>query len=412
MTNNQRAIQAFNDIRNVASIPTGTVIEDYPPLIQSKMGNSQQVFGGKWARPPQRPPIPETINPNEMYWLYGLEASNPNDFAVYISGNTEVEWVFGTGIKETFPNGTLISHSFIYDDVDIIPGPYGIKWFWIKITGTNITTVNLNVRPTSWVTGSTQDKFFPQVYEWHWNLPELSANLFGATIFYTEYRFLDLFVLHGDHKMTNLDNFMKNCVSLKVPPIMSFKGVLSVVSFCYSLYSLDVTELILDFPDATALPGIYSYLYSMAPMKVVLNAPKCLSLANSFAQNANFSPETIEINAPVCTTISGIFAGNATMSKIELNSPLLNDAAISFMINALKSIRIFSMNAKCIKVDVQRNQLDIDDIMTLCDDLYDRTSLLAGIVDIRKSRAVSPVDKLTTEKIARFTAKNWTVTKV
>lgn len=369
----------------------GVAVPDNTPF--TELGNKVRAIpqeGGTtepsdgWTRPADRPPVP-TVSPEEIYMLFGVMPTGPNDYAITLTavGGYRVDW--GDGTVETIASATKCEHMYNYASLAVTPNVDGVKWVWIKFTPVSsvFTVINTNVRHSSRPTASSTALFAPQVYEMYLNAPNVTTWAWANTS-YTRFYQLEILDWQGVNKITTGSYFLYYAVNLKQLNI--YTGLMT--NFSRFLYYCCSFNRLLRSIDTSKGTNFSYFMYQCNSF----NQPLDIITSNGddftyFMYNMWSFLHPIAVDLIKATTAIGTgFIGSNNNSQTGL--------------------RLLNMGSIHTALTISNSNLDVTALVALFGDLYNRSSTTAGTLTIT---GVFGASQLTAQQRAIATSKNWTI---
>lgn len=434
-------------------VPASTPFRQYASKIaaipQEGGSTGGEATDDGWTRPADRPAVP-TVNENEIYMLFGVIATGPNDYAItlMVTGGYKVDW--GDGAVETIANGVKCQHMYDYASLAVTPNTDGVKWVWIKFTpvvANPFTTISTNVRHSSRPTASSSNIFVPQVYEIYMNAPGVYTWTWSGSS-YTRFHNLEIFDWQGTNKLDTCAYFLAWSYGLKkirmdaslenggltdtyfrnlsyflqystefnsslddvIFPIGRTVNISYFLAYCYSFnQSVDFLSKFTSISGSNILNNCYSF---NKPIKATVATGSNVSLSNFMTNCYNFN-NTIDLDMSNGGAYSGSFSNMYSFTGIIIANLLgatTNPIGTSFIGTsnfAQTGLRLLNMSSVHTALTISNSNLDVVALVLLFGDLYDgsadsttRTLTITGVFG---------ANKLTKAQLAIATAKNWTV---
>lgn len=316
------------------TVPDTTPFRQYADKIAQIEGGGESSgeTAAEWVRPAGRPDVP-VLNDNEIYMLFGVSPTGPNDFAITLTctGTTYYYANWGDGLitKDPVISGSMASNIYFYDELDIVPDADGIKWLWIKfyVSAGSFTGINLNVRPATRPSASASSIFVPQVYEIYMQAPNVSTFAFASNT-YTKYRMTEIFKYYGTNLITSFYYFMTDWVNLKLLEIDTSRGT-NFSYFLQSCYSFN-GKLNIDTTQSINFSYFLTNCYAFnQPLNI--NTDRGMDFSN-FMQSCYSFNQPLNINTSKATSFTSFM-----VNCYNFNQPLTLDVGSTTSISSFLS---------------------------------------------------------------------------
>jgi len=370
---------------------------------------------GEWVRPSDRPTAP-TLNEEEIYMLFGVQSTGPNDYAITLtaSGGYTVDW--GDGTVEDIASAIKCEHMYDYSTLAVTPNDIGIKWVWIKFTPTlatsYFTVINHKVRHSLRPASSSNSLIVPQVYEIYLNAPNVTTWAWTSAT-YERFYALEIFDWQGTNKLSTCSYWFYYCKSLrKVRMDASSPGSTATVkiltNFMNNNTAFNSTLDNIIFPEictASSFLQNASAFNKPTPNFIVSGSTSSLMNAwTAFNSTINFDFSAMSASSSNFTNLTA-FTGELVINCLALTATSLTLSQIY----AMTGLRLLNMPSTLATISLTYTALGATELAILFEDLYDRTGLSSGAITITGSAGAA---QLTTEQQEIATNKNWVITGV
>lgn len=382
-------------------------LEDLDDMI---LAIPQEGGGTGWSRPADRPAVP-TVNENEVYILFGVTPTGPNDYALYLqctdtADRVTIDW--GDGNTETsslyYSN---VTHVFDYNSLSVTPNADGIKWVWIKYSSSSFASINIQTKPATSVSGRPSASYYvPSVYEMYLKCPQLTSLGFTSGTIIV-YRLLEVFHMYGTNEMTSFNYFLRSNVNLKSLVIDTSKGT----NFSYFLYNCSGfnVQLSLDTSAGTNFSG-FMRLCTAFNQPLDIDTSKGTDFNYFLGSCASFN-QSLNLVTGAGTNFAYFMNSCSSFAKsitLDLSSATtaLGTQFFGTSSYALIGLRLLNMGQAHTAINISNSNMTASALADLFNDLFDRAAFTTGTITISNSFGASA---LTEEQRLIANAKNWDI---